>query len=273
MAPSGTAVPRRHHSAAAAVAALTPAVYLPYLVAVQQFEHSGVIVQSWVEVASFALVVSIVGVLALLAWRWRLRATVGVTVLALAAWPWLTTARPVWNLGYVYVLFVAVALAFTAEAAVRQPHRVAALLDRPAVSVGLAHVFVAFLLQWTVRPVSVSSQLVVVSMWVVIYAVVALILFATGALPVVLWRRKRLVAPALAAVGWFVWGVYGIWTWRDSLPLTPFTATKWTALEPAPDYALQSSTLLLVLLVVAGVEYALREAVRADGRHRTVEEG
>lgn len=261
-APSLPDAVRQPVSAGTAVAVLAPAVYLPCLVAVQELEHGSVIVQSWFEVVAFAVVVSVVGVVGLLAWRWRLRVTPVATILALGAWPWVVSSRPIWNRGYVYPLFVAVGFVLAVEAAVRRRRRVTTLLDRPAIAVGLAHVFVGFLLQMAVRSLSFSSQWVVVLMWTVILSAVALVLFATGALPVVFWRHERLIAPAVVAAGWFAWGVYDIWTWRESLPLTAFQSVQWAALEPAPDYAYQSTTLLLVLLVVAGGEYVLREVAQ-----------
>lgn len=253
-APSRPASVRGPVPAGAIAAVLTPTTYLAYVVAVWGLDALHFGLHPVRETAGFVLVIGVVGVLCLAAWRWRLYATPLVTALFLLWWPWFGGGLDV-DYAVSYFPFVGTSLLLAAEAAIHRHRRVAALLDRPAVAVGLAHVLVGSLLQLAVRPPDQSL------MWAVV-PVVALVLFATGALPVVLWRRERLVAPALAAAGWFAWGVYGIWTWWDSLPLSSFTGIGWTAPVPHPDYALQSATLLLVVLVVAGLEYALRAGVR-----------
>ncbi len=272
-APPLRAVIRHPVSAGVVAAVLAPAASLPYLVAVHQFKYAYGIVPSQTQVLRFVVAVAVVGVLVSLALRWRLRGAVVTTGFVLVVFPWLGPSASSVDAGSGHMLLVVAAVALAVEAALRRHRQVVALLDRAAVAAGIAHVLVAFLVQMAVHPVNFSLVWVVVLLWGVIYSVVALILFATGALPVVLWRRGHLVTPAVAAVGWFSWGVYEIWRARESLPLTDFQAIRWTVPQPHFDYAFQSSTLLLVILIVAGLEYALRTVTRVATKPRAVEEG
>lgn len=93
---------------------------------------------------------------------------------------------------------------------------------RHVLAVGSFHFAVGFSLQvytrrfywmdWT----GVANKLLMLLSY--IYAGLALV--AAGALVVILWRRYRLVGPALATSGWFLWGLYGLWQLRESLPLS-----------------------------------------------------
>lgn len=239
----------------AAVAVLTPVVYLAYVIAVWGFDALRLGLHPVRGTAGFALVLAVVGVLCLAALRWRLYGTPTIVALFLLAWPWVGGGSLNVDYGVSYFPFVGASVLLAVEAAIHRSRRVAALLDRTAIAVGLAHAFAGLLLQWLVRLPDQDLLRAVVP-------VVTLALFATGALPVVFWRRKRLVAPAVAVAGWFAWGVYGVWQSRESLPLSSFAGVRWTAPVPHPDYALQIAVLLLVVLVVAGVEYALRAAAR-----------
>jgi hypothetical protein len=87
-----------------------------------------------------------------------------------------------------------------------------------------------------------------------------LALVATGAGPVILWNRRRLITPALVTVSWFVWGLSGTWQMRDSLPWGSFEGIQWISLQPYPDYMLQWTVLMIALFVVAGCELLTRKA-------------
>lgn len=188
----------------AAMAVLTPVVYFAYVVAVWGFDSLRVGSDPVLETTGFVLVLGVMGVLCLAAWRWRLYGTPLVTALFLLWWPWFGGGLNL-DYGVSYLPFVGASVLLAAEAAIHRSRRVAALLDRTAIAVGLAHALVGILVQMTVRPLSFSPVWSIVLMWGAILSVVALILFATGALSVVFWRRERLIVPLLAVAGWFAW--------------------------------------------------------------------
>jgi hypothetical protein len=168
--------------------------------------------------------------------------------------------------GVVTIPFVALALSTLVEADRRYPERVRGLLDdragRVALAAGAVHFAVGLGLQLAVRRLSwlAGDPLSVALMWLT-YVVSGLGLVAGGALPVLLWRRYDLVSPAAVVVGWVAWAVYGLWSIRAVLPLDAFAGVAWTAAQPYPDYLFQWTTLLVVVLAVAGVERALRTSV------------
>lgn len=93
----------------------------------------------------------------------------------------------------------------------------------------------------------------------VVYLVSGLALVATGAASVILWKRRRLITPSLVTAGWFLWGLYGTWQMRDSLPRGHFEGINWISLRPYPDYMLQWTVLMIALLVLAGSELMTRK--------------
>ncbi|MFC7137818.1 hypothetical protein ACFQRB_17990 [Halobaculum litoreum] len=84
-------------------------------------------------------------------------------------------------------------------------------------------------------------------------------LVITGGLPVLLWDRYRLVLPGMVTVGWFTWGIYGIWTIRRSLPWGPFDGISWNSLPPYPDYMMKVNLLLIGIVVLAAAELLFRK--------------
>lgn len=94
-------------------------------------------------------------------------------------------------------------------------------------------------------------------------ALMSLGLVVTGALPVLLWERYRLVLPGVATVGWFVWGLYGTWGIRSSLPWGAFDGINWNTLPPYPDYMMKVNLLLLGLVILACVEVLVRMGGRS----------
>lgn len=78
-----------------------------------------------------------------------------------------------------------------------------------------------------------------------------------------LWDRYRLVLPGMAIVGWFVWGLYGTWAMRRSLPWGAFDGINWNGLPPYPDYMMKANLLLIVLVTLAGAELLVRKGARS----------
>lgn len=127
-----------------------------------------------------------------------------------------------------------------------------------ALAAGLLHFILGFSLQLYARQGLPGGVLIVLA-----YAVSALGLVATGALPVLLWKRYWLVMPGLATGGWFLWGLYGTWAIRDSLPRGAFSGINWNSLPPYPDYMPKWDLLLGAFVVLAVVELVVRRIRRA----------
>lgn len=127
-----------------------------------------------------------------------------------------------------------------------------------ALATGLVHFVVGFGLQLYGRNGLPGAFLIPMA-----YAVSALGLVLTGALPVLLWVRYRLVLPGVGAVSWFLWGLNGTWTMRRSLPRGAFQGINWNSLPPYPDYMLKWNLLLIAILVLAGAEFLVRRGGRA----------
>lgn len=127
-----------------------------------------------------------------------------------------------------------------------------------ALAAGLIHFVLGFGLQLYGRQGLPGVVLILLA-----HGVSALGLVVTGALPVLLWKRYRLVVPGMATGGWFLWGLYGAWTIRDSLPRGAFSGINWNSLPPYPDYMLKWNLLLVALVVLAGAELIARRVGRA----------
>lgn len=127
-----------------------------------------------------------------------------------------------------------------------------------ALAAGLIHFVMGFGLQLYARQGLPGFYLVILGT-----ALASLGLVVTGALPVLLWERYRLVLPGTATVGWFVWGLYGTWAMRRSLPWGAFDGINWNTLPPYPDYVMKVNLLLIVLVILAGVELLVRKGGRS----------
>jgi len=231
--------------------------------------------ETWVSIA----MLGILGSGVVLVWRLGLSVSPAVTSGGLLVLPWLTPTTEVGGPGYPAVVFVGALLLAVTEWQVRDPGggEIGKPFEEPvgqyALIAGFAHFILGFGLQIYVRrlqfvdPVYGPSGIV---LGLLIHVVTGLVLFTTGALPVIGWARARLVTPAAVTGGWFIWGVYGIWTHWHRFPLGDFAGVQWMYREPHPDYMLQSTVLLVAVLFVAGAEaLAHRLAAHASVVSRT----
>lgn len=256
-------IPRSFALAASAV--LTPIAYVSYVLVVRRLQGTPLTVE--VEqlfsagMLLYVLVLAVTGILATLDWYWGLRVTPPLTVGGLLFWPWIYFFSAIGNVGYASVPFVGVLVVTLIEGAIRFPERIERVftgsVGRYALVAGLLHFVLGFGLQLYARQGLPGGVLIVLA-----YAVSALGLVATGAVPVLLWSRYRMVSPVVATTGWFLWGLYGTWTIRNSLPRGAFSGINWDGLPPYPDYMLKWTLLMIALLVLAGAELMVRRVGR-----------
>lgn len=246
-------------------AILTPAGYLAYLLFVVPVFVGATTLEpvSTKYLFVYILILAEIGVVLAGGWEWGLRIAPVLAIVALLGRPLILPIRSIGLLGQVAAPFVFVAVVTAVEAAIRFPDRtgrfvVVEAAGGAALGVGLLHVVLGLLLQVYVRRLYwLDASLPGLLLAPLVYAIAGVGLFGTGALPVVLWSRNRLLSPGLLTVGWFVWGVYGIWT-RSGIPLSEFAGINWFALKPHPDYMLQWTMLLVGILFLTGWEFAIR---------------
>lgn len=256
---------------------LTPAGYLAYVVTVRTVQGYPPKLEPLFSppMILYYVVLSLTGVIVVLGWRWRLRIAPLATVGGLLVWPWLYLSIPIGSPGYASVPLVAACILVGTEGGlVRDPSAPgsAQVLDGYVFAAGLFHLVAGIGLHiYTRRLILVEPSYGILGMVLgtSIYLVLGSILVVTGALPVIFWNYARLVLPALATVGWFVWGLYGTWLQRGRFPLGEFTGFGWFSipLRPYPDYVIGITELLVLVLAVAGVEYIVRTVVRRIGGH------
>lgn len=262
----------RRGVAFAGAAVLTPAAYLSYVLLVRLLQGHPLSVEPlWSgQMALYALVLALTGVVATLDWYWGIRATPLLAVGGLLVWPWVYLSIPVGNVGYVSIPFAGVLVATVLEGALRFPERVTQLqtgtVGRYALAVGFVHFVLGFGLQVYARRFFWMGYTFPGNLLMgIVYLVSGLALVATGVLPVILWKRRRLVIPPLVTAGWFLWGLYGTWRMRDSLPWGAFSGINWISFTPYPDYMLQWTVLMVALLALSGGELLLRTALSDIG--------
>lgn len=256
---------RRRSLAVAGTALVTPAAYFAYVAAVRWLQGSPVNEEPLLStvVLLWSIVLSSTGVLGVLGWYRDLRVAPSIAVGGLLLLPW-GFPSVVGRVGYVSIPFVGLLLVTVVEGAVRFPNRVdrlaAGSVGRYALAAGILHFAAGFGIQIYARGFFwLDVALVGVLIYGGVYLVSGLALVATGALPVILWTRRRLVAPALLTAGWFLWGLYGTWQLRGALPMSIYSrAIDWVSLQAAPDYMLQWTVLAIGLLTVAGTEWLVR---------------
>lgn len=253
----------------AVAAVLTPVVYLGYVVLLREFQGYSQVVERPAftqEFVLFGVVLGETGALAVVAWTAGLRIPPVVGAVTALGTPWLYVG-PTVDPGYASLPFVAVLMTGGIEATVRYRGRVAVVArsrtGRDALAAGGLHFLFGLGLQVATRgfywlEYSVPSVLIMG----VIYVVSGVVLVVVGAGAVVCWRRYRLRLPAMATVGWFLWGVAESWQRRSALPLGSFTGTSWGEFEPHPDYLLKWSWLLVVFVAAVGGEVMVRRIVR-----------
>lgn len=252
--------------APAVAAVLTPIVYLSYVLLIRWLQGHPLKVEPLLSTGMFLyfLVLALTGIIAALSWDWGLRGTPIIAVGGLLLWPWVYLSIPIGNVGYASVPFAGVLLATLVEGVIRYPERLEQLstgsVGRYALVAGLVHFLLGFGLQIYARrfywmDFSFTGRLLMG----VVYLVSGLALVATGAASVILWKRRRLITPSLVTAGWFLWGLYGTWQMRGSLPWGHFEGINWISLRPYPDYMLQWTVLMIALLVLAGSELMTRK--------------
>lgn len=212
------------------------------------------------------LVLGVTGAIAMLTWNRGFRVAPVAAFGALLGVPWLYFG-PLINLGYSTLPFVALLLVIGVEGAIRFRERIPEVVTgqtrRVTLGAGLLHFVLGFGLQMYARRLFwLDYSFPSVLLMGFIYVVSGIALVVAGALPVVLWRRFRLVTPAVATISWFAWGAYGIWLRWESLPLGHFAGIGWGNFTPHPDYLLKWTGLMIVLLVGAGAELAMRRVSR-----------
>lgn len=255
-------------------AIVTPLGYLAYHLTVWTFQgytHLVELPRLTSDLFLGFLVFGITGALAMLTWSRGFRAAPVAALGALLGVPWLYVGTLIINLGYATLPFVALLLVIGIEGAIRFRGRIQGVFTRRtrriALAAGLLHFVLGFGLQMYARRLFwLDYSFPSVLLMGFIYIVSGIALVVTGALPVILWQRSRLVTPGLATVGWFMWGVYGIWLRWESLPLGHFAGIGWGNFTPYPDYLLKWTGLMIVLLVGAGGELAMRRVSQFIGR-------
>lgn len=257
----------------AGITLLTPIIYFAYVVSVKWFLEIPLNEEPLLSTMMllWILVLSLTGGVASLGWVRGLRVGPAVGIGGLLLLPW-GLPPVVGSIGDISFVFVGLLLVAVAEGAVRFPGEVDRLFGdsagRYALAAGLFHFAVGFGIQIYVRRFFwMDASLAGVAIYGIIYLVSGLALVATGALPVILWKRRRLVTPAILTAGWLLWGLYGTWQLRGALPWGAFEGVDWISLQPSPDYMLQWTVLVIALLVVGGGESLLRSvgAVGGDG--------
>lgn len=250
-------------------AVLTPVGYLSYALFVRWLQGHPLYIEPLLSTGMFLyfLVLALTGFIATLDWYWGLRGTPILAVGGLLLWPWAYLSIPIGNVGYASVPFAGLLLATLVEGVIRFPGQIERLstgsIGRYALIAGLVHFLLGFGLQVYARrfywmDFSFTGRLLMG----VVYLVSGLALVATGAVSVILWKRRRLITPSLVTAGWFLWGLYGTWQMRDSLPWGHFEGINWISLRPYPDYLLQWTVLMIALFVLAGIEYVLMMKMR-----------
>lgn len=262
-------IPRSFALAASAI--LTPITYVSYVLVVRRLQGPPLTVE--VEqllspgMLLYFLVLAVTGALATADWYWGLRVTPPLAVGGLLLWPWIYYLSAIGSVGFASIPFVVVLVATFIEGAIRFPGRIERALTgsigRYAILAGLLHFVLGFGLQLYARQGLPGGVFIMLA-----YAISALGLVATGAVPVLLRSRHRLLSPAITTAGWFLWGLYGTWTVRDSLPRGASSGINWGGLPPYPDYMLKWTLLIVALLVLAGVELIARRAGRTISTKR-----
>lgn len=254
-------------------AILLPAAYLAYVLYVVPLVVGPTTLQpvSTKYLFVYIVILAEIGVVLAGGWEWGLRIAPVLTIVALLGRPLIVPIRSIGLLGQVAAPFVFMMVVTAVEAATRFPDRTGRFMvvdaaGGAALGVGLLHVFLGLLLQVYVRRLYwLDASLPGILLAPVVYAIAGAGLFATGAIPVILWSRNRLLTPGLLTIGWFLWGVYGIWT-RSGIPLSEFSGINWIALKPHPDYMLQWMMLLVGILFLTGCEFAIHR-----GGHRILQ--
>lgn len=252
-------------------ATLLPVAHFSYLLAVfwlngypftfEPFPSAGLFL--------YVLTLALTGGITLLDWYWGLRFAPAAAIVAFLVFPWMFHAS-IGEVDYGAIPFVAVLISTGFEGTFRFPERMRRLTTgttgRFALAAGLLHFGLGFGLQvYARRFFWMNNDAFGIVLTGLVYTVSGLALVAAAALAVFLWRRERLASPVLVTSGWFLWGLYGTWQIRDSLPLSPFVATSWIGLQPYPGYMQKWTVLMIALLTVAGFELAARRAGRNLG--------
>jgi len=96
-------------------------------------------------------------------------------------------------------------------------------------------------------------------------------------LPAFLWHARRLVTPVAVVISWVTTGVWMNYIWWNAHPVSQIHGLGAIPFFPAPDYAVNTVTPLLLILLVAILELAYRgtgtETPAAGGEATRTETG
>lgn len=255
-----------------AAAILTPPIFLGYATGVRLLRNRPADFGPLLSVDGGLLIflLALLGSLAVVMWTSGLRVAPIVGFGSLLLVPWLLyTGRHA--AAEVLLPVTVLMLIASGEWAIRRPRSgrkvLREKLGRNELTVGLSHLVIAAALQWQSRGLAwLDYSVSGVFIGSVVYFVSACAIFVIGVLVVVAWRHHSLILPALASLGWVMWGIFG-WMRGYSLPGSPsdLGAVHWVTLQPYPDYMLKWVMLLLAIAGVAVLELGLRSGVKKSG--------
>jgi len=251
------------------------AVVAAFLVSVAfsvlSFLEYGVLQALLGAVLMFFVASPVVGV-AVLAWHNGCRVSVLSFVLLFVLWlmPIETLPRINSDIPFIPVYFFVFLIG--TEWAIRERGKVVDFLRSvPGVvsmAVGVAHAVIGMVVQIHARPrlldvfLEVEGPILlynVVSALGIFFILITLLVVVV--LPVFLWSVDRLLAPVAVITGWVFLGSWLNYLWWDTHPVNPIRGlgAVFPPFLPAPDYAAQVYVPLLLILLTAIFEIALRE--------------
>jgi hypothetical protein len=269
----GSRFDTRTEIVAALIPILAPVAYLAYALGVKWVQgapHEAVYELSSFRTGVYAVMLGLLGATVVIARNQGYHVSAWATVGVLLAVPWLELSTTVPAVGYLSVVFVGALIATGVEFAYDRFRRGNASslvtgIGRYGILAGFGHLAVGLGFHvhvWRFHAFDSGYGVAGIALAVLLHVVLGSILFATGALPVVLWRRERLVLPAMATVTWATWGIYGTLTSGLFFPLGDSTGLQFFGgFEPHPQYMIGITELLVVVLAVAAVEYLARTTV------------
>jgi len=140
-----------------------------------------------------------------------------------------------------------------------------------SMAVGVAHAVIGMVVQIHARPrlldglFEIDGPRLLYELYDVVFVIgiffILIALLVVVVLPVFLWRVDRLLAPVAVITGWVFLGSWLNYLWWDAHPVNPIRGlgAVFPPFLPAPDYAAQVYVPLLLILLTAIFEIALRE--------------
>lgn len=248
------------------LAVILPVTFVAYVYTIYRFRGSrfelgyagpGPLVPPTVlNLAVIWFVVVVAASLALVAWERGQRAAPLVPGVLLLSHPWTTvSAYPLTP--EIVLLLAFTLLAVGVEFLLRTAATLPADTAGTAVVAGVTHLVFGLSIQFVARPQWVSDLMRDPTQLLPLLGIGAS-LVVIGTVPILLWRRHQLFAPALILGLWLTGGIVSLLLLAPRLPLSDFTAPK--PFLPAPDYAFSWPVLTILLLLGGAVEYALQRS-------------